>query len=68
MNEVLDLKEAAALLRVHPNTLYAQASVGRVPCRKVGRQYRFIRSALERWLEGQDEDSDDPFLLKALRQ
>lgn len=66
MNEVLDLKEAAALLRIHPNTLYAHASVGRVPCRKVGRQYRFIRSALERWLEGEDEAEGDTRFLRTV--
>jgi excisionase family DNA binding protein len=64
--DVMDVKEAAALLRVHPNTLYAEAAAGRIPCRKVGRQYRFTRPALERWLEGQDEEDDNVFSLRSL--
>lgn len=56
--DILDVKEAAALLRVHSNTIYQLASVGQVPCRRVGRQYRFSRAALERWLEAQDEADD----------
>jgi len=52
--EVLTAAEAAEILRLHVITLRELARQGRVPARKVGREWRFVRSQLERWLEGQE--------------
>lgn len=51
--EVLDLEEAAALLRVQPQTLRALAEAQRVPARRVGETWRFSRVALLEWLKGE---------------
>lgn len=56
---MLTLAEAAELLRVHPNTMYQLASSGQIPCRRVGRQYRFTHDVLIRWLGGEDAEEDD---------
>ena len=48
--EVLDLDEAAALLRVKPDVLAELALAQRVPSRRVGDVWRFSRSALLQWL------------------
>jgi excisionase family DNA binding protein len=50
--EVLYIDQAAALLGVHPVTLRRLAGAGRVPCRKVGREWRFSRATLMAWLAG----------------
>jgi excisionase family DNA binding protein len=50
--EVMMIDEAAALLGVHPVTLRRLSGAGRVPCRKVGREWRFNRVALMAWLAG----------------
>jgi excisionase family DNA binding protein len=52
MPYVLTLDEAAQLLRISPQTLEGLVSRGDVPGRKVEREYRFLRSALEAWLQG----------------
>jgi excisionase family DNA binding protein len=44
--DVLDTHDAAALLRVSTKTLLRQAAAGEIPARRVGRQWRFSRSAL----------------------
>ncbi len=49
-DQVLTLAEAAKLVRVGRKTLGEMAREGRVPARKVGREWRFLRSALEEWL------------------
>jgi excisionase family DNA binding protein len=44
--EVLTLEQAAALLHLHPRTVSALARAGRLPGRKVGKQWRFARARL----------------------
>lgn len=39
-NELLTVQEAADLLRVHRNTIYAMIHDGRLPAFKVGRAWR----------------------------
>lgn len=51
-DDVLDVLQAAALLKVSRNTLYATAAAGKIPHQRVGRQIRFSRAALVRWLGG----------------
>ena len=48
---LLDSREAAALLRIHPKTLLAKARTGAVPAIHVGRLWWFRASALNDWLE-----------------
>jgi excisionase family DNA binding protein len=49
---LLDVVEAARLLRIHPKTLRVKASHGIIPAVQIGRVWRFRASALNRWLEG----------------
>lgn len=51
-NEVLNLSEAARFIRVSEKTLGEMARNSRVPCQKVGREWRFLRRGLEQWLAG----------------
>jgi excisionase family DNA binding protein len=51
-DEVLDLNQAAALLRVQPEALRGLAEAQRVPARRIGDTWRFSRSALVEWLKG----------------
>jgi excisionase family DNA binding protein len=48
---LLDLTEAAALLRVHPQTLKKMAIRRAVPAIKLGRLWRFRASDLQHWLD-----------------
>ncbi|HZS20577.1 MAG TPA: helix-turn-helix domain-containing protein [Pseudonocardiaceae bacterium] len=47
---VLDLTEAAELLRVSENDLSALAESGEIPGRRIGGAWRFSREALLNWL------------------
>ncbi|MBU1411101.1 helix-turn-helix domain-containing protein [Myxococcota bacterium] len=49
--EVLNLKEAAELLRVKVHTMYYLLEHGQLKGCRVGKEYRFRRSALLAWLE-----------------
>jgi excisionase family DNA binding protein len=48
---LLDVAEAARLLRIHPKTLRAKAGQGIIPGIQIGRVWRFRASMLNRWLE-----------------
>jgi len=51
-NEILTLKEAAALLQVPTQLLRDAAVKGEIPARRIARQWRFSRFALHHWLSG----------------
>ena len=51
-SDILTRAEAAAFIRVSEKTLGEMARTRRIPSQKVGREWRFLRSALENWLVG----------------
>ncbi len=55
--EVLNVEEAAEFLGFRPYTIREKARGGEIPGRKVGKEWRFSRSALLRWLEGDSHSS-----------
>ena len=52
---LLDATEAAALLRMHPNTLRMKARLGEIPGRHIGKYWRFRISDLNEWLVRQEQ-------------
>lgn len=48
--QIMTLSEAAKFIRVSEKTLGELARGKVVPCQKVGREWRFLRQALEEWL------------------
>jgi excisionase family DNA binding protein len=58
---LLDSVEAAALLRIHPNTLKKMARRGEIEARRIGRGFR--TSDLNEWLWRQERGSYRPRVL-----
>ncbi|HTU80032.1 MAG TPA: helix-turn-helix domain-containing protein [Solirubrobacteraceae bacterium] len=52
--QVLTLREAAGLLRLPIERVRASALAGELPGRAFGDEWRFARSAVLRWLAGED--------------
>lgn len=50
---LLTAADAAALLSVRPSWIYEAVRDGRLPCVRVGRHVRFLRSDLEEWVRAQ---------------
>ena len=44
--DTLDLKQAARLLRLHPEELRQRAKLGRIPGAKIGRRWVFVKEDL----------------------
>ena len=51
---VLTVDEAAEYLRIPKSSLYKLAKEGKIPCKKVGRHWRFHRDAIDMWLANQE--------------
>jgi excisionase family DNA binding protein len=56
----MTLSEAAKFIRVSEKTLGERARLCRIPSQKVGREWRFLRHALEEWLSGRLESDGKP--------
>ena len=52
-HEILTLEEVAHYLRLKPQTIYKWAQEKRIPAVKLGKEWRFRRSILDRWLDEQ---------------
>jgi excisionase family DNA binding protein len=53
LNTVMTVEEVSNYLRIPRSSIYTLAQDGRIPCQKVGRQWRFHREAIDEWLCGQ---------------
>lgn len=48
-NDIMTLEEVAEYLRLKPQTIYTWAQEGRIPAAKLGNQWRFKKSIIDRW-------------------
>lgn len=52
-DEVLTIKEVAALLKLAEKTVYAMAAAGEIPAFKIRGQWRIKRTELDQWIDAQ---------------
>ncbi len=48
--KILTTKEVAGYLRCHPTTVYRMVREHKLPCFRIGADYRFEESAIEQWV------------------
>ena len=60
-HEILTLEEVALYLRLKPQTIYRWAQEKRIPAVKLGKEWRFRKSILDRWLDEQMTSEDSGF-------
>jgi len=60
-HDILTLEEVALYLRLKPQTIYKWAQEKRIPAVKLGKEWRFRRSILDRWLNEQMLSDDSGF-------
>jgi len=49
MEEILTLEEVAKYLKVKPQTIYTWAQSGKIPAAKLGKEWRFRKSVVDKW-------------------
>ncbi len=57
--EVMKLKDIAALLKVGEKTVYSMAQNGELPAFKVRGQWRFSRKDIDKWIEQKKRTNND---------
>jgi excisionase family DNA binding protein len=60
-NDILTLEEVASYLRLTPQTIYKWAQEKRIPAAKLGKEWRFRKSIIDRWLDDQILCDDSGF-------
>ncbi|MFH7109542.1 helix-turn-helix domain-containing protein [Achromobacter xylosoxidans] len=58
-DEVMRIREVAALLKVGEKTAYSMAQTGELPAFKVRGQWRFSRKDIDTWIEQQKHTTHD---------
>lgn len=51
-SDIMTLEEVAAYLKVTPQTIYTWAQEKRIPAAKLGKEWRFKKSVIDRWFDG----------------
>jgi PTS system nitrogen regulatory IIA component len=49
MEDIMTLEEVAKYLKVKPQTIYTWAQDGKIPAAKLGKEWRFRKSVIDRW-------------------
>jgi excisionase family DNA binding protein len=52
VSELLTVRELAGYLKLNPATIMRKAARGELPAIKIGRQFRFDREKIDKWLAG----------------
>ena len=60
-HDILTLEEVADYLRLKPQTIYKWAQEKRIPAAKLGKEWRFRKSLIDRWLDDQLTGTDSGF-------
>lgn len=55
MNDILSLNDLAEYLRISKSTLYQLSEGGKIPSFKVGKQLRFRKNAINKWIAKEEK-------------
>lgn len=50
-DSIMTIEEVAEYLKIPKSTIYILAQEGKIPCQKVGRQWRFHKEAIVQWIK-----------------
>ncbi|MFC1594300.1 helix-turn-helix domain-containing protein [Candidatus Omnitrophota bacterium] len=48
--DIMDIKELADYLQIHPATVYKYARKGKIPAFKIGYDWRFHKKLIDKWI------------------
>ncbi len=61
-NDILTLEEVAGYLRMKPQTIYTWAQEKKIPAVKLGKEWRFKKSVIDKWFDQHFDDKFGEFL------
>ena len=60
-DRIMTLEEVAEYLRLKPQTIYTWAQEKRIPAAKLGKEWRFKKSIIDRWFNQHIDDRFNEF-------
>lgn len=61
-DKIMTLEEVAAYLRLKPQTIYVWAQEKKIPAAKLGKEWRFKKSVIDKWFSNHIDDKFNEFL------
>lgn len=61
-NDIMTLEEVAEYLRLKPQTIYTWAQEKKIPAAKLGKEWRFRRSVVDKWFNQHIDEKFNEFL------
>ena len=59
MDDIMTLEEVAKYLKLKPQTIYTWAQESKIPAAKLGKEWRFKKSVIDKWF---NQHFDNKFL------
>jgi excisionase family DNA binding protein len=64
MEDIMTLEEVAKYLKLKPQTIYAWAQDGKIPAAKLGKEWRFKKSIIDKWFNQHIDEKFSKYLDK----
>jgi len=64
MDDIMTLEEVAKYLKLKPQTIYAWAQDGKIPAAKLGKEWRFKKTIIDKWFNQHIDNKFSKFLEK----
>lgn len=61
MNEIISLNQLSVYLQTPKSTLYKLIEAGKIPSFKVGKELRFKRASIDKWIDSQEKTKRKKF-------
>ena len=61
-NDIMTIEEVAEYLRLKPQTIYTWAQEKKIPAAKLGREWRFRRSVIDKWFNQHMDEKFNEFI------
>jgi len=61
-SDIMTLEEVAAYLKLKPQTIYTWAQEKRIPAAKLGKEWRFRKSIIDKWFASHIDDKFRQFV------
>ena len=64
MDDIMTLEEVAKYLKLKPQTIYTWSQNGKIPAAKLGKEWRFNKSVIDKWFNQHIDQKFSEYLEK----
>ncbi len=64
MDDIMTLEEVAKYLKLKPQTIYAWVQDGKIPAAKLGKEWRFKKTLIDKWFNEHIDEKFSKYLEK----